>query len=1014
VGVRFTEASLYGNFLWSVSPFPDSHVKLPRSLAPGFERTLSPTRVSPDVSDARERLAAALSQRYRIERELGQGGMATVYLAEDLKHHRKVAVKVLRPDLAASLGAERFLREIEVAARLQHPHILGVLDSGDADGFFYYVMPFVEGETLRDRIARSGELPVPEAVRLLSEIAEALAVAHHGGVVHRDIKPENILLSGRHALVMDFGVAKAVTEASGRQELTTAGVALGTPAYMAPEQASADPQMDNRVDIYAMGVMGYEMLTGYAPFHGLNPQQTLVAHITKDPTPVGQQRGGLSPALEAVIMRCLAKRPADRFQTADELASALEPLATSGGITPTATQPVKGVAAVRTPSRGGLYAGMAVIAVIAAGLLAWRPWARGTGRALDTNVVAVLPFRVAGADPSVQYLRQGMVDLLQAKLTGQGGPRAADTRSVLAAFRDAGGGDDHDLAEAGVERVARSIGSGQVLQGSIVGPPDNMVISATLQEMPGGRTVAQASVTGPRDSLFVLVDRLTAQVLALGAGARANQLSALTTTNLDALRAYLDGVGAYRRGAYQVATPTLQRAVELDSTFALALGALVEADGWHVASTDMRRVRRLAWQYRDRLNPQDQVILKLRLGSRFPVSTPWDVQIADAERAVQTIPESAEAWYLLGDALFHAGRVSDLVEPEGRAKQAFEKAFKLDSLYSGPITHMARVAFTGGDTAAQRVWSRRMIALDSASEGVQLARWDLLQASRDSAGIAEYVSRLESLPLDRGVQSILFQNPADSITIAYQPELLRVFRALAATPGEREEMVSMHIITLLNRGRPGEARRWIDSAIAVNPRSAGFWAFMGGLYFGGEVDSTVLPPDLLDFIRIRHGDAKAMERSLAFMRERVKGDSAQRSWALFLPLTEAMIAVARNAPNAERLVDVADSLWRGRESNIEWVTMELSRLYQAQGRTDRALRAIRRRWSSLGEPKPQGLAESYRIEGELAALAGDKAGAIRAYRNYLKLRVDPEPSRIPQRDSVRAALAALGDLEKAP
>ncbi len=289
--------------------------------------------------------------------------MATVYLAVDLKHHRKVAVKVLRPELAATIGPERFAREIEVAARLQHPHILGLLDSGDADGFFYYVMPFVEGETLRDRLARAGELPVHKAVRLLGEIAEALALAHRAGVVHRDIKPENVLLSGRHALVMDFGVAKAVTEASGRQQLTTAGVALGTPAYMAPEQATADPQLDGRVDIYALGVVGYEMLTGHPPFHGLNPQQTLAAHVTQAPAPVGERRPGLSPAVESVIMKCLAKRPADRYQTADELVAVLEPLGTpSSGMTPTQTRPV--VAVRVPPSAMGRWA-VSVIAALA-------------------------------------------------------------------------------------------------------------------------------------------------------------------------------------------------------------------------------------------------------------------------------------------------------------------------------------------------------------------------------------------------------------------------------------------------------------------------------------------------------------------------------------------------------------------------------------------------------------------------------------------------------------------------
>src|SRR5438552_64199 len=228
--------------------------------------------------DPRDQLQRALGSAYCIDRELGQGGMSTVWLAEDVKHGRKVAVKVLRPELAAALGADRFTREIQIAARLQHPHILPLLDSGESDGFLWYVMPYVEGQSLRDRVVREGELPVHEAVRLLVEVVDALAFAHAQGVVHRDIKPDNVLLSGRHALVMDFGVAKAVSEAGtreaggGRHALTTAGVALGTPAYMAPEPATAEPNLDHRVDIYAVGVMGYELLTGRTPFAGLTPQ----------------------------------------------------------------------------------------------------------------------------------------------------------------------------------------------------------------------------------------------------------------------------------------------------------------------------------------------------------------------------------------------------------------------------------------------------------------------------------------------------------------------------------------------------------------------------------------------------------------------------------------------------------------------------------------------------------------------------------------------------------------------
>jgi len=318
------------------------------------------------VTDVLERLKAALADRYAIERELGQGGMATVYLAEDLKHHRKVALKVLRPELAVTIGAGRFAREIEVAARLQHPNILPLLDSGEAAGFFFYVMPYVEGESLRDRLERSGEFAIPDVVRILMEVADALSHAHAHGVVHRDIKPGNILLSGRHALVADFGVAKAVTEATGHQLLTSAGVALGTPMYMAPEQATADPHQDHRVDIYALGVLGYELLTGRAPFAATTAQEMLAAHVTAVPEPVERYRAAVSPALAAVVMKCLAKKPADRWQTAEELLSHLEPLATpSGGTTPTQTAPVEAVQARRRVLALAGGAGLIALAAVA-------------------------------------------------------------------------------------------------------------------------------------------------------------------------------------------------------------------------------------------------------------------------------------------------------------------------------------------------------------------------------------------------------------------------------------------------------------------------------------------------------------------------------------------------------------------------------------------------------------------------------------------------------------------------
>ena len=300
------------------------------------------------MADLPNRLTAALAERYALERELGQGGMATVYLAEDVRHRRKVAVKVLRPELAATLGPERFFREIEVAARLQHPHILPLHDSGEAGGFLYFVMPYVDGHNLRHRLTRQGELPIHDAVRILSEVADALAYAHGQRVVHRDIKPDNVLISGRHALVTDFGVAKAVSEATGRHQLTSAGIALGTPAYMAPEQAAADPHLDHRVDIYALGVLGYELLIGRPPFTGQSSAEVLAAHMTQQPEPIIARRPAVPEALDAIIMKCLAKRPADRWQDAGELATQLEQqLTPSVGVTPTQTRPMASVAVGR-------------------------------------------------------------------------------------------------------------------------------------------------------------------------------------------------------------------------------------------------------------------------------------------------------------------------------------------------------------------------------------------------------------------------------------------------------------------------------------------------------------------------------------------------------------------------------------------------------------------------------------------------------------------------------------------
>jgi len=311
------------------------------------------------------KLVDALADRYTFERELGAGGMATVYLAQDIKHDRKVAVKVLRPELGAVIGADRFLSEIKTTANLQHPHILGLIDSGDADGLLYYVMPFVRGETVRDRISREKQLPVADAVRIATEVAGALDYAHRQGVIHRDIKPENILLHDGSALVADFGIALAVSTAGTR--MTETGMSLGTPHYMSPEQAMGEREISARSDVYALGCVLYEMLTGDPPFTGSTAQAIVARVVTEQPRSLTSQRHTIPPQVEAAVLQALEKLPADRFATAAEFAAALA----NPGFATRATVSMQGGGRGASPRARALVGGLAAVSVVLAALAAW-------------------------------------------------------------------------------------------------------------------------------------------------------------------------------------------------------------------------------------------------------------------------------------------------------------------------------------------------------------------------------------------------------------------------------------------------------------------------------------------------------------------------------------------------------------------------------------------------------------------------------------------------------------------
>jgi serine/threonine-protein kinase len=366
--------------------------------------------------DTRARLQQALTDRYSIDREIGSGGMAVVYLAQDLKHHRNVAIKVLRPELSVAMGPERFLREIEVAAQLNHPNILGLHDSGEADGLLYFVMPFVEGESLRQRLDREGRLSLDDAVRVTCEVGSALGYAQTRGVVHRDIKPENILFLGGQALVCDFGIAKAASDAQDR--LTQTGLAVGTFRYMSPEQAAGEGEIDGRTDLYALGCMLHEMLSGDAPFVGSTPQAVLAQKLVGTPSDLSIARPDVPATVQDVIGRALAKSRDDRYETAEQFTSAL-----THATTETAVEKDTRRRRRRRLSRGAAMLG--AVATVSAG--AW--WLAAVLGGPPIERVALLPLANTQRDTAQDFFMQGMHEDLVKELT-YAGIRAINTNSV--------------------------------------------------------------------------------------------------------------------------------------------------------------------------------------------------------------------------------------------------------------------------------------------------------------------------------------------------------------------------------------------------------------------------------------------------------------------------------------------------------------------------------------------------------------------------------------------------------
>jgi eukaryotic-like serine/threonine-protein kinase len=592
-----------------------------------------------------EQLRAALADRYAVEREIGSGGMAHVFLARDLKHQRQVAIKVLRPDLGSAVGADRFLREIEIAARLSHPHVLPLHDSGEIQGLPYYVMPYVDGESLRHRLAREKRLSVLDALRIATEVADALAYAHKHGVLHRDIKPENILLSEGHAVVADFGVARAFAAAGG-DRLTQTGVIVGSIQYMSPEQAMGGSAVDGRSDIYSLGCVLFEMLTGRPPFVGSTPQAILAQTITQPAPAIESSRPGVSPGVQEIVTRALAKEPGDRFDSAADLASALS------GQTMSATLPPMVSVARATRSRRRTLLGAAAV-IVALGIAAWvlaygRTWA--TGGALSANRIAVLPFAVHGAT-NLAYLGEGVVDLLSRNLDGAEDLRTVDPGSVMTAVRHSPGTSSVIDAETG-RSLGRRMGAGAFVLGSITSVGPRLRIHAGLYNAGGGESGGNATVEGDTAQLLALVDQLAAQLLVKrrpGAEHRLIETAALTTHSLPALKAFLNAEQSLRRGQLDSAIAGYQGAIAEDSTFGLAQYRLAIAAGWHERHSLSTDAVARGLGMGGRLTARDRRLMTAYAGYRRGEA---DVAEKQYRAILEDFPDDLEAEFELGDLLF--------------------------------------------------------------------------------------------------------------------------------------------------------------------------------------------------------------------------------------------------------------------------------------------------------------------------------------------------------------------------
>lgn len=768
------------------------------------------------MNDHAARLRAALVDRYQVERELGRGGMAAVYLARDLRHDRLVALKVLHPELAATVGSERFLREIRTVARLQHPHILSVHDSGEAAGFLWFTMPYVEGESLRDRLRRERQLPLDDAVRITREAARALDYAHRHGVIHRDVKPENILLTkDGDTLVADFGIGRAVGAPAPEERLTETGIVVGTPAYMSPEQAAGERDIDGRSDVYSLGVVLYEMLAGEPPFTGPTIQAIIARRFTESPRPIRTLRETVPQEVEQAVMRALARLAADRPATAAVFAEILDPTRRSAPVTLATPGP-----AVRTRfrSRKKWLAGVAG-ALVAAGLFGTLLRSRASGAPeLDASLLAVAPFDVL--DSKLELWREGMVDLLSRNLDGAGPLRTVSPTVVVRRWK--GRADPESAAELG-----RRTGAGLALYGSLLGAGrDSVRVRATLFDVKRQTTVEEWELTEAADRVDRLADSLTFHLLrGLGRTRPVGsvRLAGIGSSSLPAVKAFLQGEQHLRRSEWDSALVYYDRALRVDSTFALAIRRAGAALGWIRTGFDSLSTAYAlrAGAFNRGLPPRDSLFVTADslMASLFEAGvlalradSGWGSRLqrlfSTVEQATSSYPDDPEAWYLLGEANAHFGPFAG--RSPKQQLQAFDRVIALDPDFAPSYLHPIETVASAGPEEMQR-YLRPYLALGP--KDVNAGGFRLVQAILTSAPRSDITRQLAEVPGDGLFAAFLaLVRLADSAEAAVQ--IARFMKSRTwPDPPLRDTMIGQRLLerSLLSRGHLREWRRIAES-----------------------------------------------------------------------------------------------------------------------------------------------------------------------------------------------------------